>query len=589
MLVPTLPQNDRNRDARDAALAVSRAQIDFDRTRGGMVFPSDVPAADNFTHRWAFEAMSLAVATEVLELPGAFEVAVDDTRTPEERVIALKDAVKHALEHRHLNRPAGPFRPLPHTARTPLTLAEHALLLGELPQTEGVARWDDDFYFAWQRIASDCNGVIALVTRASWPSLHARMPLDSATFSRVRPGDELERALDEHRVMVCDLAILDGIDAGMHLGWRRWLPPAIAIFALTPDRSTLLPVAIQCGQRNSSATPIVTPLDGAAWKMARAAYSASESTLHGVSEHGARCHMALGAVAVAMHRTLAPSHPIRVLLNPHFEMTIGIAKATGDLYVPGGRTPTLQSISVDGVIELTDRTLRDFDWHARSLERHFGDRGLGSTDVFPEMPVRDDLALYTTAIRAFVDRYIALYYATDADVVGDVELQEWVRVVKSPTGAGIPSFVGADRTVTTLAGLCDLVAGVIWRASPWHAVVNYPVYETTAFAPAYPASLYGPPPRGGRAYDEDDFVALLPPESVVRGLLVDLVQVSSIRLNRIGHYPHGTFTDNRVHGLVDRFKLDLDGIGRRIHERNRVRAIPYPFLDPKLVTASTHI
>jgi arachidonate 15-lipoxygenase len=589
MTIPTLAVNDPQPELRRVALAQARADVHFDRTRMGMVFPSAVPAGQGLGFRWALEAESLAVATELADVRGAWQVAADSTLTPGERWDALKGELVHALEHRMAPARHRPFQPLPWQARTPLTVAEHALLLGELPHTEGMARWDEDFFFGWQRIASDCPGLLQCVQPADWPALRQRIPLRDEVYARVRPGDTLDRAVGEHRLLVCDLAILEGIDAGWHEGWRRWLPASIALLALTPDRRTLLPVAIQCGQTPGPGVPVLTPLDGMAWRMARATYNGAESTLHGVVEHGAHCHMMMGAIAVAMLRTLAPNHPVRVLLAPHLDMTIGIAHATGDLYVPGGRTPSLQSISVEGVGELTRRCWKDFDWHTRSLDRHWSSRGLDAAAMPADFPVRDDLALYLPALRRLADGWVHVYYAQDADVTGDRELQDWVREVQAPDGAGIRNFGDARGQVETRADLADLLAAVLWRAAPWHAVVNYPVYETTAFAPAYPSALFGPPPRHAEGMEETDFLSLLPPESVVRRLFVDLVQVSHIRLNRLGHYPAGTFEDPRVFGLVDRFRLDLDSIARTIHERNRLRPIPWPFLDPSLVPASVHI
>ncbi len=588
-MIPTLPQNDTAPDARALALAASRAEVDFDRSRGGMCLPDRVPPAQAFTREWAFQAVLLGEEAEALDAAGALRVALDGPDLPEEKEIALAKAVDQAIMQRQIKPVCPPFRALPPTARTPLTIAEHALLFGELPLTEGVARWNEDAYFAWQRIGCDNPGVIRLVTPEDWTALASKMPLDPLVFERVRPGDTLDRAVDEHRLFVCDHVICDGIDAGFHGGWRRWLPAAIALFATDAERRQLWPVAIQCGQVPNDTCPILTPLDGVAWTMAKAAFNATDSTYHGVSEHGALCHLMLGAISVATMRTLAPYHPVRILLRPHLDMTLAIAAATAELYVPGGRTPTLQSISVDGICELTRRTWKHFDWYNGTLERNFGSRGLGGTDVLRELPARDDLALYTDAIRRFATSYTTIYYARDSDVVGDTELQEWVRVIRSPEGADIPTFTGPKETVSTVAELADLLAGVIWRASPWHCIINYAVYETTAFAPAYPASLFAPPPRKGQSYVESDLLYMLPPESVVRGLFVDLVQVSSLRENRLGHYTPETFTDYRVHGLLDRLRLDLSGIARRISERNRFRPIPFPFLEPDLTTASTHI
>ena len=80
MAIPTLPQNDPQPDLRSAGLAADRALVDFNRTQHGIVRPSAVPEADQFSFRWDFEAESLAIGAELEGEFGAWQVAADDTR-----------------------------------------------------------------------------------------------------------------------------------------------------------------------------------------------------------------------------------------------------------------------------------------------------------------------------------------------------------------------------------------------------------------------------------------------------------------------------------------------------------------------------
>jgi len=479
--------------------------------------------------------------------------------------------------------------PRPWTERTPMRLGQYERTYPLVPTPVSADRWDDDRYFAWQRVAGTSPVTLTWVRPGELRLLQQRLPVTEAHFAAARPGDTLDRAHGEGRLFVVDYAVLDGIDAGVSYGWQKWLTAPIALFALTPDRSTLLPVAIQCASTPGPEAPVFTPAHGMAWQLAKTTFQVAESNYHGIVEHGAHCHMTMGAIAIAMKRTLAPWHPVRILLEAHVEGTIPIDLATKALFEPGGRTPTLQAVSVRGCTDLVARAWRAFDWNDQTSEARFAHRGVLDRDVLPVYPMRDDIAPYGPAIERFVSSYVALYYASDAEIRADVELLDFLAELHRPDGADIPSINQRRDHLETRAELTRLLRDVVWLAAPYHAVINYSIYEAMVFAPNMPTAAFAPPPSAGIAYGLDDLCAMFPPAEACAGAVDDGLQVANLRLNRLGHYRRRHFRDLRVAPLIHGFQRDLDAIGAAIADANSRRLYPYTILEPPKVTASIHV
>jgi len=611
---PYLPNADPKADDRRAAIELDRKIWRFDRSWHGLTFPDansflratevrwfgtvlgapDIPDMVNVLlgvgWQWIFQSLGYAVRAGINNWTAHQLMRAD--RMPGGPLTAWRRSVD-VLNDRVTDwiwKPNSPDGTPPlWRARPPLRLGQYEEAVALVRAPQGLRHWHHDEYFAWQRLGGTSPVALRWVSPGSWAALRERFPLTPERFSRARPGDDLARAEAEGRLFVVDYSILDDIEAGASFGWRKWLCAPIALFALTVDRRKLMPVAIQCGQKPDATTPIFTPSDGMAWQLAKTTFQVAESNYHGIVEHGIHCHMAVGAIAIALRRTMAPWHPVRLLIEPHIDRTIPIDLATRALFQPGGRTSLLQSVTVDGLVELARRGWREFNWDEQSGAEHFEGRGVLDRDVLPEYPMRDDILPYIGAIGRFVDGYLALYYRSDADVAADTELFDFVTEVRSRSGADLPSVQRGQSRIATLAGLARLLRDVIWRASPYHCVINYSIYDAMVYQPNMPTAAYAPPPVDGVTYGLDDLLSMFPPRQGCAGAVNDGMQVGNLRLNRLGYYPSGQFRDRRVVPVIAAFKEELREIGRKIEEANSLRAYRYAILDPAKVTASIHI
>jgi arachidonate 15-lipoxygenase len=580
-MIPCLPQRDAQPDRRAAAVASDRVRYRLDRSLHGLPFPTDLPAEERFDLR--FFSSQARLNADVLRNAAQARIEIARTRGVNPRGIAkgLLDRLR-TVELRAIWEDPVERRRIPEwDERDPLTVGEHRHTLQTLPHPPMVTRWQDDDFFAWQRIAGMSPVLLTHLPSANVAVRLRELRAQAPGYAAVYPDDSLEAAGQDGRLFVHDLEILDGISYGPAHGFRKFLGAPIGLFALSPDRARLRPVAIRCEREGDW----FDPAGGAGWQMAKTWFQAADSAYHGMVEHATLCHIVIGGLGVCAYRTLAPNHPIRCLLRPHLDLTLAIDEATRGLFEAGGRAPTLQGFDLHGGIALAQRALQQFDWWARTPPREFSDRGVLESSVLPEYPYRDDILPYWDALLTFVDHALSMHYVSDDDVASDPELQAFLDELRSDDCMGIASIgVVEDRET-----LIQFLASVLWRASPYHAVINYGVWPFMGFAAGGPTASYAPAPKGGTTYDAVDHLLMLPPLDQVLRQIADVWPVGHTRLNRLGQYAPGALGDPRAEEAVAGLQMALERLERQIHERNRSRLVPYELLLPSLVTASIHI
>lgn len=611
MTTPTLPQHDRNPERRAHRLVDQQRVWHLDKSYHGLVFadPDSVFRDEEmrlFGRFW--QRYSWGTGLDALAGIGPKEVAVilwHKLQTkwnsictrwaqahdgPRNRLITRLTRILGRLDRRLTARiwhpSASDGTPRPWSERQPLTAEQLSQTLPTLPKPASFTRWEDDEFFAWERVAGQVPIMIEWIRPGEFGPVGQKLPITPDRYAEARPGDTLEDAEADGRLFVVDFAVLEGIDTGVSFGWRKWMTAPIGLFALTADRSRLMPVAVQCGQ-DPTQTSYFTPADGEHWRMAKIHFQVAESNYHGVVEHGTLCHMLVGAIGVSARRHLAPNHPVRVFVEPHLERTIGVNIATRSLFAPGGLTTELQSVSIEGTVDLSLRGWRSFDWKERSTEREFARRGVLDHQVLPVYPFRDDSQRVTAALHEFACGYVELYYDGDDEVAGDGELRAWfaeIQAVEGPDAVEMPSI----ETPTTRTELSTFLTDLLWRISPFHAVINYQVYEAMGYVPFTPTAAYAPPPRADLEYGPDCWLWTMPPQEGVDAQVEDTWNVANTRMNHLGDYGHH-FRDRRVKALVREFRARLQRIEREIELVNQERLVPFTTLLPSNLTNSIHV
>ena len=571
----TLPQDDRDSEARAHARSEQASAYRYNRDTLGMLFATSVPHREQFDARYAAAVMKNAA--DVLKNRAAQSIATwpsDDhalaqlgAHAPHEAVLGLA---------RHLSATTGHL-----PDQQPTDVRGYADLIATLPKPLALARggFDDDLFFAWQQVA----GTTPINLRGI-DAVPDHFPLDPAAFERAVGGtDTLDAARAEGRLFLSDYAMFDGMPTGQTAGRPRYLWAPLALFVRSPD-GALRPVGIQLAQRPSEDNPIVLPGDGLAWRMAKTAVQTADMNVNGVVAHFGLCHAVTESFLCASHRQLAPSHPLLHLLLPHFEYTLAVnERARNSVVNVGGTQDTLLSGTREADFEVTNRAVASERWDRAGARAEFAARGVDDARRLPVYPFRDDGVPLADALHRWVEGYLRVYYASDDAVRGDEEVRAWAEELGGPGG-----FHGMPK-LDTITALARFTGDVLFRITGLHAVINYAGWDFAAWAPSMPSMGFGPGPAARKTATEAHWQAMLPPLSVANGLLEMLYFLGHTRMNRLGEYPKGHFDDPRVAPLLVRFQGDLAALGRDSKARDAARPWSFPFLHPDLLTASISV
>lgn len=578
---PSLPQYDPNAASRQAELAATRAHFPWDHD---FLAPLPLLREKGTEHPNAWQAMlgwEVSIVPKQVHPPASYVV---------DRWLSLHNLRKNEAHTRKL-RHAGTFR----------SLAEYKQLFVTLPQPSWMKDWPSDEAFTAQRLAG-MNPVV--ITRID--ELPAHLAVDDARVAGLVPsGATLASLARDGRLYLSDYGVLEGMPFGAFAGAALYAPPAIGLF-LRDDAGALRALAIQLDQ-SPNPELVVTPLDApGAWLMAKTFFQVADVNHHEMGTHLCRTHFILEGFAVATARQLPERHPVAVLLRPHFRILLWNNFEGRELLLsPNGFATRLMAGGLAGSAEIVRRSyaghplgpvagrprvdVAPWDFETWDLPAELARRGVADSAALPDYPFRDDGLLVWNAIRDFVAGYLRLYYASDADVAGDTELQAWAAELADPSLGRVRGLVPPRD----LAALTTLLTRIVFACGPLHAAVNFAQYDAAAFAPNMPAAAFARPPAGARSLQPavlDAFLLeMLPPPPQADLQLKTVTELTSYLYDRLGHYQDGDFTDPGALALVAAFQKSLEGVSTTIQQRNAKRSRPYPWFLPERIPNSTSI
>jgi len=569
---PTLPQNDSSPELRLKGLDRARGSYQYNTDYYDLVMAEEVPKGDGYSMEY------MAGVVKLKALLQANHVAGGTPKLKAEVAQGELEAVERGEMRATLDRlKADTIDGTP--AARPERIEDYEAMFARVDRPTQADLWREDWYFGWQQIAGGTPTSLARMDRVP-----DKFPLTAAHYSRALGGrDSLDAALAEGRLYAVDYALLDGIPAGVTTGYQKHLWAPIAAFARTPG-GELLPVGVQCGQTPGADNPIYTPRDGLRWEMARMTTQIAEVNWNGTTVHLGFCHLVMEAVILTSYRELSSRHPLMVLLDPHFEMTLVVNEtARGSLINPGGYMDRLQSGTLEGSIELLKRGMSALRLDRAGLAADLKARGVDDTDALPVYPFRDDGLPVNRAIHRWVDGYLRLYYRADADVVADTELRAWRDALGAAGGLnGVPDL-------DTVAGLVTFVSDLLYRCTAYHSTINYSGYEAAGFPPNQPTAGFGPGPSPDREPTEADLLAMMPPLNVARGAFTLMYTLQETRYSQLGQYPRLHFKDPPVWPLLLAFQAELESVEAQTAARNTSRRLPYSHLLPSRIPQSIHV
>src|SRR5437868_8056587 len=296
-------------------------------------------------------------------------------------------------------------------------------------------------------------------------------------------------------------------------------------------------------------------------------------------------------VAVAMHRQLSVAHPLHQLLVPHCRFTMAINHAARTkMLAPDGVIAETMSVGREGALELCAKAWKTWSFEQYDLRNDLKSRGVDDPILLPGYHYRDDALKVWDAIAEFVGAVVRKFYHSDADVVGDLELQAWVRELATAEIGNFRGLEDAGGGLRSVDRLVHTVTTMIFIATAEHSSTNNGQYDMYAFIPNVPGAIFAAPPTTKAPLTEQSLFDALPrPRTAAKQ--IGMVHLLSMQTETpFGRYTPNFFAGNPdVEPIVKRFESGLDAIGQSIDARNLGLDVPYGYLHPKMLYPSIEI
>ncbi|KAJ6846845.1 putative linoleate 9S-lipoxygenase 5 [Iris pallida] len=383
------------------------------------------------------------------------------------------------------------------------------------------------------------------------------------------------------------------------------------------DDSTLKPLAIELslphpgGERHGSVSQVFTPaeggVEGSIWQLAKAYVAVNDSGVHQLISHWLNTHAVIEPFVVATNRQLSVMHPIYKLLSPHYRDTMNINALARQILINAGGILEATVFPGKYAMELSAVTYKNWKFTEQALPADLLKRGVAVEDstqpnnirlLIRDYPYANDGLAIWSAIETWVADYCSIYYADDAAVRSDDELQAWWAEVREvghgdkkdePWWPALDGVRSLTRTLTT----------VVWVASALHAAVNFGQYPYAGYLPNRPTMSRRLMPQPGTAEYEElrsdpDRAFLRTVTSQLQTILgVSLIEILSKHSSDevyLGQRDTAEWTDDgEALAAFGRFGEALVGIEKRIaamngdgslKNRNGPVKVPYTLLYP---------
>lgn len=372
----------------------------------------------------------------------------------------------------------------------------HALPKGPIPGI--LTNYTQDLLFSMERLSTSPYAIRRLVPGTDWIPFWVD---DSVTLKLA--GCPLWVLFLEGRLFYADYS-----DQANLPKTDRYAAASDGLFFIDKASGDFLPLGIRTGVGQGT---IYTPEDDPAdWLLAKIIYNANDFWF-AQWHHLAATHQVLQITWLSAIRSLSEEHPIYALLSRLTFQAFAVQPlASAILFEPGG--------AVDRVFSYTGQAAQDYasnlyytgsgDFQANYFLTNLERRGLINSKFGPPLakfPFLDDATVIYDAIRTFMTSFVDSYYASDADVKADTELQAWAKEANGPAEAkDFPSSIATKETII------DILTHVAHLGSTAHHAVNTnELLSASSTLPFHPPAIYAPTPdtKG----DNKNVVDWLPP------------------------------------------------------------------------------
>ncbi len=453
-------------------------------------------------------------------------------------------------------------------------------------------RWQDDEEFARQAVQGVSPVHIELCK-----ALPDRFDLtDDDVYGLLQPGMTLAQAMEGNRLFVLDFSELTGIkmyekadDSGEVE--HRFCPATRAIF-FEVESGQQRPLAIQMEPDG----PVFTSKDDKYdWMAAKMYLRCAEGNVHQMLAHAINTHFTVEPFVMATLRNLAECHPVYKLLKRHFRYTLAINEgARESLLAEGAVFDTFMATGGPdkGHLQLAVEGYSRWKLLHNNLEYDLKTRGVDDPAALAYYPYRDDGLPIWHAFGEYVRDTLAIFYADDAALQADNEMQDWWKDIVT-NGHDVSKLPFAE--LTSLEGLADVLQTVIWTVTCLHSAVNYQQYEHYAFLPNAPLCMREPPMKEKGTLDEKAICRMMPSKAqgiwqvAIGRALASYGKDEEYLLDDHVGWHEDYFEEPAAKAVIRRLHERMKAAQEAVDARNAERPVPYLQLMPKMVPTSITI
>ncbi len=384
------------------------------------------------------------------------------------------------------------------------------------------------------------------------------------------------------------------VQGGQFDNHHKYLPKCRGFFWW--NGQALLPLAIQLADGDHRLyTKFDRDLD---WFYAKLCLQVADGNQHELVSHLGQVHMVMEPFAMATNRQLAESHPLSLLLRPHFRFMLCNNNTAHDKLInPDGPVDHVMAGTLEETLNVVKSGMGRWRFDQSALPVALANRGVDDRDRLPHFPYRDDALLIWEAIGEYVTDYVGYFYPDAATVQQDSELQNWAQEITAEDGGRTQ---GMPAKIETVEQLINIIRNLLFIVGPQHAAVNFSQYDYMTFVANMPLAAYIPPVARDAAMTPEDIMAFLPTAKATASQLRILYLLAAYRYDRLGDYSksfhdlyHSTvadvFANTPIPSLIEKFQQQLNLIEQEIDRRNSQRLVVYPYLKPSLVPNSTSV
>uniref|UniRef100_A0A8C5BC38 Arachidonate 5-lipoxygenase a n=1 Tax=Gadus morhua TaxID=8049 RepID=A0A8C5BC38_GADMO len=338
--------------------------------------------------------------------------------------------------------------------------------------------------------------------------------------------------------------------------------------------------------------PIFLPSDSQDdWLIAKIWVRSADFHVHQTITHLLRTHLMSEMFGVAMFRHLPAVHPVYKLLVPHIRYTIAInTKAREQLICKFGIFDKANGTGGGGHVQLIQKAMKTLTFKSLCFPDSIKARNMESVEELPTYFFRDDGNKVWDATKSFVSDVVNIYYASDAVVQKDEEIQAFVKDVFN-FGMQASESCEFPESLKTQEELTEYLTVVIFTASSQHAAVNFGQYDWCSWIPNAPSTMRKPPPTEKGVADVKLIIESLPDRGRSCWHLGAVWALSQFQENELylGMYPDEHFIEQPVKEAMKKFRKVLAGISTLIKLRNQGKRLPYYYMSPDKIPNSVAV